>query len=371
MAGFLVPDHYVVVEPPLTDLLVASIIWGFTLAVGIFSGHKAIKQTWAQWKRSGRAKPYIFMVWSEWIASTVIGCLAWLFLCGYIAPSFWIYFAFLCLWVVQIQCICGIIINRISLLMVDRRNATKIRWGTAIVLGLINISVFVIWIPAQLQISQRWIDINHIWDRIEKGLFLLIDAALHVYFIYLIRVKLVANGLEKYIPLLRFNIAMVFVSMSLDIILIGTMSIGNGFIYVQFHPLIYMLKLHIEMNISSLIVRVVMATGDKSSYRNEYQQGTELQSKSKGGNTNGVGAGASNRTGGGGMESLFSSTGRNEVHIDADGQATGKKNAPRGITRVIQTQVTVASRHDQDDASSESSMRQLKGSTQHYHDTLS
>jgi hypothetical protein len=133
-----------------------------------------------------------------------------------------------------------------------------------------------------------------------------------------------------------------------------------------------MLKLHIEMNISSLIVRVVMATGDKSSYRNEYNQGTELQSqsKSKGGNTNGAGAGVSNRTGGG-MESLFSSTGRNEVHIDADGQATGKKNAPRGITRVIQTQVTVASRHDQDDASSESSMRQLKGSTQHYHDTLS
>ncbi|CAH0002117.1 unnamed protein product [Clonostachys byssicola] len=371
MAGFLVPDHYVVVEPPLTDLLVASIIWGFTLAVGIFSGHKAIKQTYAQWKRSGRAKPYIFMVWAEWIASTVIGCLAWLFLCGYIAPRYVNSDrpATVCLWVVQIQCICGIIINRISLLMVDRRNATKIRWITAIVLGLINISVFVIWIPAQLQISQKWIDINHIWDRIEKGLFLLIDAALHVYFIYLIRVKLIANGLEKYIPLLRFNIFMVFVSMSLDIILIGTMSIGNGFIYVQFHPLIYMLKLHIEMNISSLIVRVVMATGDKSSYINEYQQGTELQSKSKSGNTNRAGPGASNRTGGG-MDSLFSS-GRNEVHIDADGQAAGKKNAPRGgITRVIQTQVTVASRHDQDDASSESSMRQLKNSTQHYHDTL-
>ncbi|CAH0045525.1 unnamed protein product [Clonostachys solani] len=370
MAGFLVPDHYVVVEPSLTDLLVASIIWGFTLAVGIFSGHKAIKQTWAQWKRSGRAKPYILMVWSEWIASTVIGGLAWCFLRGYIAPSFWIYFTFLSLWVVQIQCICGIIINRISLLMVNRRDATRIRWVTAIVLGLINISVFCIWIPAQLQISQRWIDINHIWDRIEKGLFLLIDAALHVYFIYLIRVKLVANGLEKYIPLLRFNIAMVFVSMSLDIILIGTMSIGNGFIYVQFHPLIYMLKLHIEMNISSLIVRVVLATGDSSSYKNDYNQGTELQSKSKGGNTTGGGAGPSKRTGGG-LESLFSSSGRNEVQIDADGQAVHKKNTPRGITRVIQTQVTVASRHDQDDASSESSMRQLKNSTQHYHDTLS
>jgi hypothetical protein len=113
--------------------------------------------------------------------------------------------------------------------MVDRRSAIKIRWITAITLGLINISVFCIWIPSQLQISQRYHDINYIWDRIEKGLFLVIDATLHGYFVYLIRNKLIANGLTKYRPLMRYNLVMIAVSMSLDVILIGSMSIGNGF----------------------------------------------------------------------------------------------------------------------------------------------
>ncbi|KAH6981398.1 hypothetical protein EDB80DRAFT_783488 [Ilyonectria destructans] len=208
MPGFLVPDTYVVVAPTLDDLLVASIIWGFTLATGVFAGNKALKQTWAQWKRSRRIKPYVIIIWAEWIVSMVIGVLAWAFFGGSLSQ--------VALWVVQIQCICGIIINRIALLMVDQRDVGKIRWGVAILLGLINISVFVIWIPAQLQISKTWVNVNHIYDRIEKAIFLVIDASLHLYFIYLIRVKLIANGLDKYTPLFRFNMFMVAISMSLD-----------------------------------------------------------------------------------------------------------------------------------------------------------
>ncbi|KAF5550058.1 hypothetical protein FNAPI_7861 [Fusarium napiforme] len=358
MAGFLIPDHYVYVKPSTTDQLVASIIWGFTLAVGIFAGQKAGRQTWDQWKRTGRAKAYVWMIWAEWLASMLIGVLSWCFIRGYIAPSFWIFFALLCAWVVQIQCICGIIINRISLLMVDRRNAIKIRWITAITLGLINISVFCIWIPSQLQISQRYHDINYIWDRIEKGLFLVIDATLHGYFVYLIRIKLIANGLTKYQPLMRYNLVMIAISMSLDVILIGSMSIGNGFIYVQFHPLVYMLKLHIEMNISGLIVRVVRATGDHSSY----PSGTDLRSKVRAAVTNKK-SGNSNRTGGTGNGAMFSSTGRNlEVRIDAGGQITDSENRPQpaGITKVTQTHVTVMPKHEEDDASSQSSTRHLK-----------
>lgn len=101
--------------------------------------------------------------------------------------------------------------------MVDKRNANKIRWGAAIALGLINISVFIVWIPARLQISPIWIHVNEIYDRIEKVLFLIIDACLHLYFIYLLRVKLIANGLDKYFPLFRFNLMMVAVSMSLAV----------------------------------------------------------------------------------------------------------------------------------------------------------
>lgn len=123
----------------------------------------------------------------------------------------------MCLWVIQIQCICGIIVNRIALLMVDRRMAAKIKWSVAIILGLINISVFCIWIPARLQISTTFVHVNEIWDRIEKVLFLFVDAALNFYFIYLVRTKLIACGLTKYMPLFKFNMFMVGVSMSLDV----------------------------------------------------------------------------------------------------------------------------------------------------------
>lgn len=101
--------------------------------------------------------------------------------------------------------------------MVNKRQAAKLRWGAALILGLVNISVFVIWIPAQLQISETWIKINFTWDRIEKGIFLLVDATLHIYFIYLIHVKLIANGLTKYMPLYKFNLVMVIFSISLDV----------------------------------------------------------------------------------------------------------------------------------------------------------
>ncbi|KAH8659740.1 hypothetical protein BGZ61DRAFT_370056 [Ilyonectria robusta] len=353
MAGFLVPDTYVVVTPSLNDLLIASIIWGFTLATGVFSGTKAFKQTWATWRQSRRLHAYAYMIWAEWIVSMVIGVLSWVFLRGFIDPSFWIYFAFLCLWVVQIQCICGIIINRIALLMVDKRDAAKIRWVTAVILGLINISVFVIWIPARLQISPTWVHVNEIYDRIEKGLFLIIDACLHLYFIYLLRVKLIANGLEKYVPLFRFNLMMVAVSMSLDIILIGSMSIGNGFIYVQFHPLVYMLKLHIEMNISSLIVKVVRATGDGSSYA----RGTELQSKPK--NRSGAAITSNNIVSG------------NRTHVEAEAADEAPKSFPQGITKIVQTRVTVSPRNrddleDDEDGSSQSSTSRLKHNSQAY-----
>jgi Na+-driven multidrug efflux pump len=88
MAGFLIPDHYVNVKPSTTDQLVASIIWGFTLAVGIFTGQKAGRQTWDQWKRTGRAKAYVWMIWAEWLASMLIGVLSWCFIRGYIAPRY-------------------------------------------------------------------------------------------------------------------------------------------------------------------------------------------------------------------------------------------------------------------------------------------
>ncbi|XDG05201.1 hypothetical protein ABKA04_004816 [Annulohypoxylon sp. FPYF3050] len=141
----------------------------------------------------------------------------------------------------------------------------RLKWSIGIIFGLINLSVYLIWIPARLQINETYIAINDVWDRIEKGIFCIIDGSLNVYFIYVVRKDLISNGLTKYMPLFIFNIVMLTFSLSLDkwsltkvqIILIGVMSLGQ--IYFQFHPFVYLLKLYIEMNITDLIAKIVRA----------------------------------------------------------------------------------------------------------------
>lgn len=110
-----------------------------------------------------------------------------------------------------------IIINRIALIMCDSRRVRKLKWLVTLLIGAINISVFVIWMPARLQISAHWIYLNSIWDRVEKGIFLLIDLGLNLYFIHIVRSELIAHGLKKYWNLYWFNVGMIFISISLDV----------------------------------------------------------------------------------------------------------------------------------------------------------
>lgn len=138
-----------------------------------------------------------------------------------------------CTWTVQTQLILQIIINRSALLMVNPHQATRLKWTTAFFIFLINISVFCIWIPARLQISPRFIAINQVWDRIEKVLFLLVDAGLNAYFLYLVKARLISQGLDKYTPLFNFNSGIVVVSVSMDILLICMMNLHNSFRYAQ------------------------------------------------------------------------------------------------------------------------------------------
>ncbi|KAH8664224.1 hypothetical protein BX600DRAFT_540721 [Xylariales sp. PMI_506] len=269
--GFLIPPWYKASTPGDLDLNIASIIWGFSLSCGTFTFIKAVQQSWKAYKRKRLFNAYIIMVWAEWTVCIIISILGWLYLSPSkaIEPSFWIYFGFqgiVVLWVIQIHCILQIIINRVRLLVVDQRRADMVKWGVAIFVGLINISVFIIWIPARLQISQRWMDINSWWDRCEKAMFAVIDIALNLSFIYFIRSKLIANGLEKYKKLFWCNLGMILVSMSLDVILIGLMSLSSSPVYIQFHPLAYLVKLHIEMNLAELISKIVKAANQLNEY---------------------------------------------------------------------------------------------------------
>ncbi|KAI8938180.1 hypothetical protein NX059_005845 [Plenodomus lindquistii] len=131
-------------------------------------------------------------------------------------------------------------------------------WGTAVIISLLCISVYIVWIPARLQISPKWVRFNTYWDRAEKVVYLFVDAALNVYFIRVVRENLVRNGLYKYDRLVQFNQRIIVVSMLMDIMIIAAMDIPNGFVYAIFHPLAYLIKLNIELSMAHLIRRIAL-----------------------------------------------------------------------------------------------------------------
>jgi hypothetical protein len=133
-------------------------------------------------------------------------------------------------WCIQVQFLLQIIINRIRVIVPDRKRSRNIMVATAVFVTAINISVYFIWIPARLQISHKYKKINEYWDRIEKGLYLLVDALLNWYFLKTVKANLIQNGLTKYNKLVKFNQRIVLVSLLMDVMIIGAMSIPNSFV---------------------------------------------------------------------------------------------------------------------------------------------
>ncbi|KAF7532537.1 hypothetical protein G7Z17_g13627 [Cylindrodendrum hubeiense] len=261
MPGTLIPPWYVPDAPSCDDVSVVSVVWGLSLGLSIFAIIRAANQTFHQWKRARRVTAYMVFIWLELIASTIIGGIGWGFVYGDIPPSFELFFFIIVLWMFQIHCVMQIIINRIALLAVAPSTARRLRWGIFTFLLIINISVGIVWIPTRLQISPAWVHVNDIWDRTEKAIFAVVDVCLNLYFVYLVRSSLIEYGLTKYVLLYRFNLAMVVVSVTMDILIIATMSLSNTFLYVIFHPLAYLVKLHIELSMADLIAKIVKASG--------------------------------------------------------------------------------------------------------------
>lgn len=125
------------------------------------------------------------------------------------------------------QLLLQIIVNRCSILLTDQERAWRLKVGVAVLITAVNISVYAIWIPARLQISERYVWINEWWDRCEKVIYLLVDGALNFYFIHIVRVNLVVYGLTKYKKLVHFNIFIIGFSLSMDVLIISMMSLKN------------------------------------------------------------------------------------------------------------------------------------------------
>ncbi|KAJ4359161.1 hypothetical protein N0V95_002413 [Ascochyta clinopodiicola] len=252
--GPFIRDDYYIQPVTYRDIIVASLVFGLANLFAISAAYIAFRQT-----RSCRdpwRSAYIWMIWLELAASFVIAVECLLYLLKVIRPSFWFYMSILLSWSIQVQLLLQIIINRVRIILADKRKGRLLMIGTAIIVTMINISVFCIWMPARLQISNQWIHVNNIWDRIEKVLYLCIDGFLNFYFMRVVRENLVRNGLEKYNKLVLFNQHMIVISMLMDVMIIAAMWIPNGFVYAIFHPLAYLVKLNIEMSMAHLIKKI-------------------------------------------------------------------------------------------------------------------
>ena len=169
------------------------------------------------------------------------------------------------LWITQVHCILQIITTRIALLIPCQSLVRRLKWSVFLVCVLINIGVACIWIPARLQRSQRYVTINHYWDRTEMIILALIDAGLNAYFIYLVRSSLIDYGLTKYVRLYRFSLGCIAVSVLMDVLVISVMSLSNTFLYVCFRPLAYLVKFHIVLTMAELIAKIVKASSRSAS----------------------------------------------------------------------------------------------------------
>ncbi|EON66376.1 hypothetical protein W97_05473 [Coniosporium apollinis CBS 100218] len=237
-----------------TDSKISCIAFGFTIGFGYLTA-------WDAWKitakhRSPLRSLFVWMVWCEIVVNLAIAIFAFLFLEGHIKPSVTTFFFMLFLWVFQIQFILQIIVNRVAIISMERRKMSLIRWGTVAAITLIQISVFCIFIPANMQVSQTYVKVNNIWDKITKFLILFIDCGLNYYFVTQVKSRLVRNGLQKYNALVQFNMRIIVISIGMDFLLIGTMFLKNGAVFMQFHPVVYIVKLKIELSMTNLITKI-------------------------------------------------------------------------------------------------------------------
>ncbi|KAI0009650.1 hypothetical protein F4779DRAFT_627681 [Xylariaceae sp. FL0662B] len=260
--GLFVPPWFD--YPDLTELdsNLGSVFWGMTWATAVFSSLKAAQQTRRTWKGVHRITAYIAMVWGEVIACVIMSIVLLLSRLTIMPTNFWLFFIIVFIWCFQVQFLIQILANRVGLLICVPSRVTRLKRTVFGVILVINISVFIIWIPSRLQISYSWILADRIWDRTQKVIFLIIDASLNGVFIYIMRTQLIENGLTKYKPLFRFNTCIIFFSISLDVVQIGLMSASWTLIYVQFQCLAYLTKLNIEMSMADMIRRVAHASND-------------------------------------------------------------------------------------------------------------
>ncbi|KAI0424139.1 hypothetical protein F5Y09DRAFT_336010 [Xylaria sp. FL1042] len=269
----LIPPGFKPQEVTIDELIIASLAFGFTLGFGHLTTWTAAKQTWTAYKKTGSRvlkNIYIWMIWGEIFVCLCFAIICFLRIRGIIPPRFALMshkHQAITLWALQVHFLLQIIINRCRIVAHNKEFTRRLKIGVAVLITAINITVYNIWIPARLEISKTYIHTNEWWDRCEKVIYMLTDGFLNIYFIRVVQRELVQNGLTKYRGLVHFNMFIIGFSMSMDLLIITMMSLRNTFLYMQFHPLAYIVKLNIELSMADLIGRIA-----KSRDHNSFQE---------------------------------------------------------------------------------------------------
>lgn len=163
-------------------------------------------------------------------------------------------------WIMQINSVLQIVANRVSFLILGQKHARRLKLGTLAVTGIITMSGLVTWLPAVMQLTPVFVDFSLKWDRATKAVFAVTDLGLNLVFLRLVWQKLISAGLTKYWSLFRFNCCLTFLSVSLDVGLIGIESAAGAKLYLCFNPLVFLSKLHIELSMAEMMARIVRSS---------------------------------------------------------------------------------------------------------------
>ncbi|THV03371.1 hypothetical protein K435DRAFT_835939 [Dendrothele bispora CBS 962.96] len=292
MIPFKTEKPFVPLDVTEGDLVLGSIAFGWFFGFGLFVTINAVRET----RRTSRKfSAYIIMIWLEILADIGFAIVSWGYLYKKFPPGLGVFCGVIACWIIQVQCLMLIITNRVCLLFSDPSSRFKLKLFTASIVTVISIGTAFVWIPAQMQINHHFIEVNHWsasprilqfealidndttvgtvyrWDRFEKSVYLVLDAFLNAVFIRTVKKRLVDYGLTKYDKVVQFNQRIIILSIGMDIFLLCMTTLKNQFVYCQFHPITYIVKLQIEIMMSNLIVRVARATGIDAYHEPDYK----------------------------------------------------------------------------------------------------
>ncbi|TLD26583.1 hypothetical protein PspLS_04349 [Pyricularia sp. CBS 133598] len=237
MPGFLVPPWYHDDGPSDASVRLALLTIGFFTAVTCFTLVKLIYQTYWFWVRSLKPNEYLVMV----------------------------------------QLTVNVLIHVLKFLVPCPRRAARIKWTVVGTQMLMLISIYIIWIPAQLQVNNTFLMLDGIWIKITSVECLFVNGMLGGYLALLAkRRRDTAKGLNYWADCFWKILALVSIMTLTDswkciiltlvwgwfvassqIINVIALSLPDRYFYILFQPTMYMVKVFTIMTISEVLCKIL------------------------------------------------------------------------------------------------------------------